>query len=402
MDMASPALLERYRKLHIIDSDSHWSEPFDLWTKRAPKKYADAVPQVRQNADGRSDWFINGELAFPYAGTSFVNRAGEKTRAANMDLLKGIPFDEIHAASYDPTARVAMLDHLGIYAQIVYPNVLGFAAAALVQMLDRELARTIVQIYNDACAEMQEESGERLFPQALLPFWNIDDSVAEAERIKGLGLRGVTMAGNPHLGGLPDLGQPHWAPLYDALTDLDLPINIHVGAVNHDATIDYQAAWPSLDRRGLAAVVPVQMELFNARLIANLVLSDILLKWPKLKWVSVESGVGWIPYVLERVDYTYREDFPGDEPPNRPAALEMFRRNIYACFWFEDTVPLLVEHLGPDNVMWETDFPHPTCLYPNPVERAADLLVDVSDDTVRKVMQDNAAKLYNIQLPVTV
>ena len=395
-------VLDRYRRLHIVDSDSHWSEPFDLWTKRAPKKYADAVPQVRRTEHGRSDWYINGELAFPYAGTSFVNRAGEKTRAANMDLLTGIPFEEIHAASYDAKARVELLDQLGIFAQIMYPNVLGFAAPALVQMLDRELSVTIVQLYNDACAEMQEESGERLFPQALLPFWSIDDSVKEAERIHGMGLRGVTMAGNPHLGGLPDLGQPEWDPLYEVISDLGLPINIHVGAVNHDATMDYQAAWPSLDRRGLAAVVPVQMELFNARLIANLVLSDVLLRWPKVKWVSVESGVGWIPYVLERVDYTYREDFPGDEPPDRPPALEMFRRNIYACFWFEDTAPLLVERLGVDNVMWETDFPHPTCLYPNPVERAAELLVDLDDDVVRKIMQDNAAGLYKIELPVSV
>ncbi len=391
---------DRFRSLHIVDSDSHWSEPFDMWTKRAPKKYADAVPQVRQNADGRSDWFINGELAFPYAGTSFVNKAGQKTRAANMDLLKGIPFDEIHPASYDAKARVQLLDELGIHAQVVYPNVLGFAAQALVQMLDRDLSTVIVQLYNDACAEWQEESGERLFPMALLPFWNIEASVKEAERIKGMGLRGVLMAGNPHLGGLPDLGQPDWDPLYEVLSDLDLPINIHVGAVNHDATMDYQAAWPSLDRRALAAIVPVQMELFNARFICNLVLSDVLLRWPKLKWVSVESGVGWIPYVLERVDYTYREEFPGDEPLEKPPALEMFRRNIYACFWFEHAAPkYLIEDLGPDNVMWESDFPHPTCLYPRPVERAAETMSDLSDETVRKVMQDNAAKLYHIDLP---
>jgi predicted TIM-barrel fold metal-dependent hydrolase len=80
----------------------------------------------------------------------------------------------------------------------------------------------------------------------------------------------------------------------------------------------------------------------------------------------------------------------------------MFRRNIYACFWFEETAALLIDRLGADNVMWETDFPHPTCLYPNPVERAAEILVDLSDETVRKIMQDNAARLYDIALPVTV
>lgn len=395
-------LLERYKDLHIIDTDSHWSEPFDLWTKRAPKQYAERVPQVRQTGHGRNDWYIDDKLAFPYAGTSFVNRVGDKTRAASMNLETGIAWDEIHPASYDPKARVELLDQLGMYAQIVYPNVLGFAAQALVQMLDRDLARTIVQIYNDAGAEMQEESGNRLFPMALLPFWNIDDSIAEAERIKGIGLRGVLMAGNPHLGGLPDLGQPIWAPLYDTLSDLELPINIHVGAVNHDATTDYQVTWPSHadDLRVLSSITPVMMELFNARFISNLVLSEIPLRWPDLKWVSVESGIGWIPYVLERIDYTYREQFAGEDPPIFPPAVEMFRRAIYGCFWFEETATLfLIDRLGADNVMWETDFPHPTCLFPNPVARAAETMAHLSDETVRKVMQDNAAKLYKIELP---
>jgi predicted TIM-barrel fold metal-dependent hydrolase len=104
--------------------------------------------------------------------------------------------------------------------------------------------------------------------------------------------------------------------------------------------------------------------------------------------------------VLERIDYTYREQFPGEEPPKFPPALEMFRKAIYGCFWFEETATqLLIDRLGADNVMWETDFPHPTCLFPSPVERAAETMVNLSDETVRKVMQDNASKLYNIELP---
>jgi predicted TIM-barrel fold metal-dependent hydrolase len=121
---------------------------------------------------------------------------------------------------------------MGIYTQIVYPNVMGFAAPALVQNLDRELSYTIVAIYNDAMAEWQEESGRRLLPQAVLPFWDIEASVKEAARAKDLGLTGVCMAGEPHLGGLPDLGTPHWDPLYEAMSDLELPIDIHIGASN--------------------------------------------------------------------------------------------------------------------------------------------------------------------------
>jgi len=78
----------------------------------------------------------------------------------------------------------------------------------------------------------------------------------------------------------------------------------------------------------------------------------------------------------------------------------MFRRNIYACFWFEEAGPLrLLDDLGADNVMWESDFPHPTCLYPDPVTRTLAVLRDVDPAVVRKVMQDNAASLYGISLP---
>lgn len=393
---------EPYASLHIIDSDSHWNEPLDLWTKRAPSRYVDSMPHVVLSDQGKQQWVINDTVVFRAAGASFVKDDGRKIRAASVDLSKGLTQDDAHPASSDPKARVELLDELGIYAQIVYPNVLGFAAPGLVQLLDRELAYAIVRIYNDACAEWQEESGERLFPQAVLPFWNIADSVEEAARVKALGLRGVTMAGNPHMGGLPDLGQPDWDPLYEALTDLELPINIHVGAVNHDASQLFDAAWPSLSRRAAASVNPVQMELANSRFIANLVVSDVLIRWPELKWVSVESGVGWIPYVLERVDYGYREEFEGEPPADRPPAIEMFRKNIFACFWFEETAArYLIERLGADSVMWETDFPHPTCLYPSPVERAAATMSHLSDETIRKVMQDNATKLYKIELPAT-
>jgi uncharacterized protein len=394
-----PATSGPFAGLYPVDSDAHFSEPYDLWTKRAPAKYREAVPQVREGSDGKLSWFLNGERLFMAGGASFVNREGEKEAFFQFDITTGKSWEEIHAASYDAKARVGLMDDLGIWAQIVYPNTLGFAASALVQSLDRGLARTCVEIYNDAIAEWSAESGGRLFPQALLPFWSIDDSVAEAKRVRELGLTGVTMAGEPHLGGLPDLGQPDWEPLYEVLSDLALPINIHVGAAN---TVEksHAVAWPSLEARATKPVNSVQMELANSKFISNLVVSDVLLKYPNLKWVSVESGIGWIPYVLERIDYEYREEFPGLAIPDRPTAREMFKRNIYGCFWFEYAGPhYLLEYLGADNVLWETDFPHPTCLHPSPVERSAEELKDLDPVVVRKIMQDNAVGLYGLELP---
>jgi predicted TIM-barrel fold metal-dependent hydrolase len=392
------ALSERFADLHIIDTDAHWNEPFDLWTKRAPAKYLDRVPKIRTGADGDPEFELNGKTLFG-AAFSYVKKDGKKVRMADAGLK--MPWDDIHPSAYDAKERVKLMDEWGMYAQIVYPNVMGFAAPALCQELDRDLAYAVCAIYNDAIAEWQEESGQRLFPMAVLPFWNIEDSVKEAQRIKGLGLRGVVMSGNPHLGGLPDLGEHAWDPLYEVMSDLDMPINIHVGAANTEDQAEHFTAWPSQTQRAKDSVNPVGTELANARFVTNLLVSDVLLRYPKLKFVSVESGVGWIPYALERVDYTYREVFDYDtEPIDRPPALEMFRKHLYACFWFEKSAPrALFDEIGADNIMWETDFPHPTCLYPSPVERVAETLDGVADETVRKVLQDNAAKLYKIELP---
>jgi len=384
--------------LKLIDADSHITEPTDLWTKRAPVKYKDRVPQTGVDTkDGISYWWVDGDKKFGTdSSIAFVRKNGKKIPYYGADMMGG-PRDDIHAAASEAKPRVDLLDEMGIYTQIVYPNVMGFAAPALVQNLDRELSYTIVAIYNDAMAEWQAESGRRLLPQAVLPFWDIENSVKEAARVKELGLTGVTMAGEPHLGGLPDLGRPHWDPLYEALSDLELPIDIHIGASNFADPAKGNAAWASLSQRAAKPVRSIQTELANSRFISNLCASDLLLRWPKLKWVSVESGIGWIPYVLERVDYEYREDFEEMGPPELPPAKELFQRGIYGTFWFEDAGPTeLIPRIGADNILWETDFPHPTSLYPSPVERSEEKLKNLDPDVLRKIMQDNAAKLYKI------
>ncbi|HWL45230.1 MAG TPA: amidohydrolase family protein [Ilumatobacter sp.] len=384
--------------LKLIDADSHYTEPLDLWTSRAPAKYQDRVPQVRIADNGRPHWFIDGRQGPKDSGVSFVDTKGRKVAYYDADMLGGAARGDVHPASYDAKARVEMLDEMGIYAQIVYPNVLGFATPTLIQNLDRDYSVEIVKIYNDAMAEWQAEGPGRLYPQAVLPFWDIPASVLEAQRVKELGLTGVTMAGEPHLGGLPDLGQPDWNPLYEALEDLELPIDIHIGARNVEVAADGPgASWPSLPERAGKPVRSVQIELANARFLANIVASDILIRYPKLRWVSVESGIGWIPFVLERVDYEYREEFEGMGPPELPPAKEMFQRGVYGTFWFEDAGPtVLIDRIGEDNILWETDFPHPTSLYPSPVERSEEKLKDLEPRVVRKIMQDNAAKLYKI------
>jgi predicted TIM-barrel fold metal-dependent hydrolase len=385
--------------LRIVDADTHLSEPPDLWTSRAPAKYRDQVPRVVADEHSRGHWVMGDDILLSRAGAaSFVDPAGRKRPLFDQDITSGRSIEDVHAASYDARARLELMDELGVYAHVIYPNAAGFAAGNLLQLEDRGLSAAIVSTYNDAVAEWASVDPHRLLPQAMVPFWDIERAVAELERaVTELGLTGFTMAGEPNLAGLPDLTQPAWDPLYEACSDLDVPINIHVGATSFAGT-DH-GVWPSLSPRASKPVHSVQMELNNSRFMANLLVSDVLLRWPKTKWVSVESGIGWIPYVLERLDYEFFEEFDGFPAPDRPTARELFHRNVYGCFWFEITGPQeLLEQVGVDNVLWESDFPHPTCLYPDPVARTLENLAPLPPEHVRKLLQDNAAKLYKIDL----
>jgi predicted TIM-barrel fold metal-dependent hydrolase len=290
------------------------------------------------------------------------------------------------------------MDQMGIWAQIVYPNVTGFGANKLMN-LEAGLGRTIVSVYNDAMAEVQQESKGRLFPQALVPFWDIDAAVAETTRIKkDLQLRGITMCSEPHAAGLPDLLDPHWYPLWEVCSDYDIPINFHVGATDFGMDAFFKGVWPSHDAEHKILVGASILEIHNGRIVANLLSSNLLDRFPKTKWVSVESGIGWLPFILERLEYQIR-DLEIDGASHMTSPHELFKRQVYACFWFEQAGPeLLLEYIGFDNVLFESDFPHPTCLYPSPVEHGLKVLERWGPEVQRKVMSTNAANLYSIPL----
>jgi predicted TIM-barrel fold metal-dependent hydrolase len=380
----------------IVDADTHLTEPHDLWTSRAPKAWVERVPQVR-DVDGRPMWTIDGEVFGAAVGASVVLPDGEKMLGTEFMKL-GI--DEVHAGASKVAPRVAMMDELGIYAQIVYPNVVGFGGQRFANVVDPELQLLCATIYNDAMAEFQEESGGRMYPMALLPWWNIDAAVAEVERAHAMGLRGVNTNADPQNEGYPDLAERHWDPLWAACADLEMPVNFHIGASATSMSWLGSMPWPSLDDERKLALGSLMVMISNFRTIGNLLLSGVLERHPELHVVSVESGLGWVPFLLEGLDYEIHECAPHIEEHLSMTPSEYFRRQVHACYWFEQaSLRGALDALGPDNILFETDFPHPTCLYPDSLARAAAPLANIDAGVRRKILSTNAAKLYRIPLP---
>jgi predicted TIM-barrel fold metal-dependent hydrolase len=382
--------------LKIVDVDTHLTEPPDLWTSRAPAALRDRMPQVGM-LDGDRRWLVDGKHPMGGRGaSSVVRKDGEKARGMEFTAWQA---EDVALSCSNTQARLKYMDDEGIWAQIVYPNVLGFGGQKSMN-IDPELRSLCVTIYNDYLAQMQEESNQRLLGMALLPWWDIKATVKEIERCAAMGLKGVNTNSDPHRNGLPDLGDAHWDPLWEICSDLNLPINFHIGASDDTMSWFGDSPWPSLPAGGKLALGSAMMYISNAKVLANIIYSGLLDRYPKLKFVSVESGIGWIPFMLQGLDYQLGETAPdvGEKLQMRP--LDYFRRNFFACFWFErEDLPDLVKRVGVDNVMFETDFPHPTCLYPDSLGYVRGALEGADPALVGKIMGGNAARVYNLTLP---
>jgi predicted TIM-barrel fold metal-dependent hydrolase len=257
---------------------------------------------------------------------------------------------------------------------------------------DMELRNFCVTAYNDACGDLQKDGEGRLYPQSLLPFWDIDVAVRELERCHDqLGLTGFTMTSAPESYGLPTLNQKYWDPLWACAQERGLPVNFHIGGGGVAPLM-----WNDVDHAAWIVSASAQAFLGNISSVTNLICSGLLDRFPTLKFVSVESGIGWLPFLLELLEYQFDE--------NGVTSLELrpreyFKRQIFASFWFEREASGDIRKLGEDNVMFETDFPHPTCLYPSIQEHVQATLSGLDERVQRKVLYETAARVYQLPLP---
>lgn len=382
--------------LFIVDSDSHWSEPPDLFTKRAPAQFRDRVPRV-ETIDGQQMWVFDGKPAGIYSAGGVIGRDGKK-ESADKALFEWT-IDEIHVGAYDPKVRLEVLDECGIDAQIIFPSTIGLGGQDLGLSDDPTITKLSIEIYNDAMAEIQSESNNRLLPLPLMPAWSIDLCVSEAKRVAALGARGVNMTSDPQDLGSPDLANRAWDPFWEVCAELQLPVHFHIGASITGMTFYGKYPWDSHGPNTKLAIGGTLLFIGNARVVTNLILSGIFDRHPDLQTVSVESGVGWIPFILEALDYEMAENAPDELAQLKKMPSDYFRSNIYATFWFENNrnkLPDLVEAVGEDRILFETDFPHPTCLYPGPLQSVEAKMATLSDDVRAKILGENARKLYRL------
>src|SRR5580700_7406460 len=175
---SKPTARELLAGIKIIDVDTHISEWPELWTERAPLSMKNRMPRIIGTGPDKR-WVIDEDIFLYNTGAaSAVMKDGTKTRGFEYVTTE---FPGISAAAYDVSARVKMMDEQGVHAQIAYPNVLGFSGQNAMKT-DPKLRLMAMQIFNDAMGDFQKDSGNRIFPMPMLPWWDVDESVKELER----------------------------------------------------------------------------------------------------------------------------------------------------------------------------------------------------------------------------
>ena len=381
-------------KYTIIDVDTHVTETADLWVDRLPARFRDDGPRVEQDERGRDWWMIGGKRAVKIGLTA----------TAGVGDMKEPPsgYSDVHPGAFDADARLKYMDEMGIWAMVLYPNVGGFGAQEFLRLGDPELMLACVRAYNDWQTEWASADARRLLPITSTPFWDIDAAVTEVQRCAAMGHRGILFTGDPQSFGQPVLGDAHWDPLWSVAVECDLPVSFHIGSGNMEGGLSREKM-KTYGRMATFAELSVNMFMNNGSQLCDLLMSGVLARFPEIKFVSVESGIGWVPFVLEAMDYQFKGNRVREERPDLELLpSEYFARNVYACYWFEQTAPRhLIEAVGVDNILFETDFPHPTSLYGDDVHNCIRTgLESCSDEIRKKILWDNAKKLYNVEEPV--
>ena len=381
-----------FEGIKIIDCDTHFTEPANLWVDNAPAGMKDKMPHV-ERIDGVDKWVCMGR-DFGSMGGNVIGRDKNKL----LGRLGFQNYDQIAPGSFDLKERLKDMDDMGIWGHICFQNGGVTQVGSLVALDDEPLAIAITQIFNDACKDRMDASGGRINGMATLPYWDKALLNAEMRRIVDLGLKGIVLPDRPERISEGYLGpdgkvNPFWEEVFDICNATGLAINFHL-----NSSLDAESAmWDNLgfdQRLPLSALIH---HIGCAATMSNFMVSGLLDTYENLKIGLIESGAGWVPFWLEGMEHQLDEFRTLINRGLKLRPKEYFKRNFWVSFWFEDfALRNMLDEIGADKLLFETDYPHPTSLYPGVQDKLVSVLGDRDHATRKLVLQDNAAKLYNL------
>lgn len=391
----------------IISVDDHVVEPANLWIDRLPSKYHDVGPRIKRAPMGEvsyvggkltikpgsegapADWWRYEDLRRPLLR---VDSAVGVPR--DQVTMSGITFDDMRPGSFEQKPRLEDMDVNHIEASLCFPTFPRFCGQTFTEAKDKELALLCVQAYNDWMVdEWCAGSDGRLIPLVIVPLWDATMAADEVRRNAARGVRAVCFSEIPAYLGLPSIHDPdnYWDPFFAACDETSMIVNMHIGS---------SSKMPSTSADAPAAVGS-SLTHINAELsMTDFLFSGLFERFSNLKVAYSEGQIGWIPYLLHRMDAVW-EDNRGwggvaDKVPNPPSTY--FPDHVFGCFFDDPNGLKLIDEIGADNITYESDYPHSDSTWPNTAQLALEQMAGLSDEQIWKVVRGNAIKLFGLDL----
>jgi predicted TIM-barrel fold metal-dependent hydrolase len=370
-------------KYGVISADDHVQEAPDVWTNRMSKaKFGDAIPHIIELPDGSQTWSL-GENAKGFGGLARISGVNATPRT----------WEDVPKSTYMASERAKILDKEELDATVLFPNIIGITNQNFQQEGSEEFRVACIQAYNDWLVEEWQDYSPRFIAQCVAPMWDVELCVAEIYRSVKRGHKALVWHGAPHILGLKYFNDPYWDPVFQACCDLDVPLCLHSTAVPS------LPVWESLDPGARTALSVSMAFVSHIQIVSNVLLSGVFEKFPKLRTISVESGVGWLPYLLEEMDHEWEERKVAETSSLTVPPGETFKSNMWATFWFERHGIKSRHEIGVDKIMYSVDYPHGTTTWPTSIWARAHSLQDVESVEERKMLlMDNVVGLYKLDV----
>jgi predicted TIM-barrel fold metal-dependent hydrolase len=353
----------------VVDADGHVIEPPDLWQRYVEPAHRARAPRPVLDENGLFCYAAGDVLLLRTA-----SRLGQDPEGGHR---------KVRAGGWDASARLADMDLEGIASAFLFPSLAFFFP----ELGDPPLHAALCRAYNDWLHDYCQAAPERLFGIALLPLEDVPASVRELERATSeLGLRGAFFRPNPYAG--RPIQHPAYEPVWQCAEALGVPITVHEGVSER---------LPTLGRDRSES--PVLHHLFShpfeqMAACAGLILGGVLDRHPSLRFAFLESGCGWVPYWLERMDGHF-ETWGHHVRACKRRPSEAFAAQCFVSMEPDErTAPAVLSLLGDEAVVFASDYPHTDHVFPGVVEQALHALGKEPEATVRKVLAGNARRLY--------
>ncbi len=339
------------RDCEVIDSDGHVLEPADMWLNYIEPKFRDLAPRIVVNEEGAEILHLGDrEMTDNGPGRRRVKIGATGAIGAREGKVSvWIKYAEGRPGGFDPHKRIEDMDAEGIDAAFLYPS-LGLFLGAIE---NSELAAAICRAYNRWLADYCKPYPRRLYGIAMLPLQEVELAVQELRfAVRELGFRGGFVRPNPYNGRV--LHSPEYDPLWREAQELDVAIGIHSGAESGQPTLAMDRF--EGNRRAVRHCVAHTFEMMAAA--TSMLMCGVCDRFPRLRVGFLESGGGWMAGWLDRMDRHFDDKGMNDtDLSTRPS--EIFRRQCFISFEpVERSLTLLADYLGPENILWATDYPH--------------------------------------------